>query len=178
MGLFLLYVIIYVILGVIWGCGVQAVIDNKGYKENWFWWGFFFGVWALIFALTKPDVYSGKYTYVDTPLTRASDEEEREKEIARQKKVLEDGGWKCICGTINASYVGSCYCGQTKESSLRKIQEREIARQQTQNNRILEAKKKSESDNLDNIKKLKELLDMDAITEEEYELKKKELLNL
>ena len=36
----------------------------------------------------------------------------------------------------------------------------------------------SEEDNLDKIKKLKELLDIDAITQEEFDEKKKELLNL
>ncbi|RIM75354.1 SHOCT domain-containing protein, partial [Staphylococcus xylosus] len=34
------------------------------------------------------------------------------------------------------------------------------------------------SQNLNEIKQLKELLDMDAITQEEFDLKKKELLNL
>ncbi len=47
--------IAYVILGVIWGFAVNAVVQNKGYDENWFWWGFFFGFIALIVALTKPD---------------------------------------------------------------------------------------------------------------------------
>ena len=39
-------------------------------------------------------------------------------------------------------------------------------------------KTSSEEDNLDKIKKLKELLDMGAITQEEFDEKKKELLNL
>ena len=34
------------------------------------------------------------------------------------------------------------------------------------------------TDNLEELKKLKELLDMEAITKEEYEAKKKELLGL
>lgn len=41
---------------VIWGVVTNKVIENKGYSENWFWWGFFFGLIALIVALTKPDV--------------------------------------------------------------------------------------------------------------------------
>ena len=36
----------------------------------------------------------------------------------------------------------------------------------------------SNTSSLDEIKKLKELLDMNAITQEEFEAKKKELLNL
>ena len=35
---------------------VNKVIENKGYQENWFWWGFFFGIFALIVALTKQSV--------------------------------------------------------------------------------------------------------------------------
>lgn len=29
-----------IIGGVIWGFATQAVIENKGYYDNWFWWGF------------------------------------------------------------------------------------------------------------------------------------------
>ena len=45
---------------------------------------------------------------------------------------------------------------------------------------ITDTKKESSSisENLNEIKQLKELLDMDAITQEEFDLKKKELLNL
>lgn len=41
--------------GIIWGVVVNQVIKNKGYEENWFFWGFFFSIFALIVALTKPD---------------------------------------------------------------------------------------------------------------------------
>lgn len=47
--------------GCIWGWGVNKVVKNKGYDENWFWWGFFFGIIALIVALTKPqNIYNQK----------------------------------------------------------------------------------------------------------------------
>ena len=36
----------------------------------------------------------------------------------------------------------------------------------------------NKNDNLEQIKQLKELLDMEAITQEEFDLKKKQLLNL
>lgn len=49
------YLIAVVIWGLIWGFATKKVIENKGYTENWFWWGFFFGFIALIVALTKPD---------------------------------------------------------------------------------------------------------------------------
>ncbi len=49
-------VIIYLAFGVVWGLVVNKIIQNKGYSENWFWWGFFFGIFALIAALIKPDI--------------------------------------------------------------------------------------------------------------------------
>ena len=45
----------FIIWGVIWGYATKAVINNKGYEESWFWWGFFFGFIALIVAATKPE---------------------------------------------------------------------------------------------------------------------------
>ena len=51
---FITGVVLSVVIGVIWGIAVQRVIENKGYYENWFWWGFFFGFLALIVATMKP----------------------------------------------------------------------------------------------------------------------------
>lgn len=45
----------FIIWGVIWGYATKAVINNKGYDDNWFWWGFFFGFIALIVAVAKPE---------------------------------------------------------------------------------------------------------------------------
>jgi len=42
------------VYGIIFGIVTNKVIKNKGYKENWFWWGCLFGVFALIVACTKP----------------------------------------------------------------------------------------------------------------------------
>ena len=43
------------IYGLAFGFVTKIVIKNKGYPEGkWFWWGFFFGVFALIVACTKP----------------------------------------------------------------------------------------------------------------------------
>ena len=55
------YIIVGTIIGgIIWGIVVNKVIENKGYEENWFWWGFFFGIFALIIALTKQSVNTTK----------------------------------------------------------------------------------------------------------------------
>ncbi len=54
--MWLIWTIGYVFWGVVWGYTTKKVIENKGYSENWFWWGFFFGVIALIVAISKPDL--------------------------------------------------------------------------------------------------------------------------
>ena len=55
------YILVGTIIGgIIWGVVVNKVIENKGYEENWFWWGFFFGIFALIIALTKQSVNTTK----------------------------------------------------------------------------------------------------------------------
>ena len=46
------YIIVGTIIGgIIWGIVVNKVLENKGYKEDWFWWGFFFGILAVLVAL-------------------------------------------------------------------------------------------------------------------------------
>ncbi len=49
------YIIGFIIWGVVWGYATKVVINNKGYDDNWFWWGFFFGFIALIVAVAKPE---------------------------------------------------------------------------------------------------------------------------
>lgn len=43
-----------VIMSCIWGYVVNKMIEYKGIQENWFWWGFFFGIFAALLALAKP----------------------------------------------------------------------------------------------------------------------------
>ena len=47
---------VYIIYGIIFGIVVNKVLENKGYNENWFWWGFLFGIFAVIVALSKPNI--------------------------------------------------------------------------------------------------------------------------
>ena len=39
-------ILLMIVRGLIWGFITQVIIDNKGRSENWFWWGFFFGIIA------------------------------------------------------------------------------------------------------------------------------------
>lgn len=98
-------------------------------------------------------------------------------------------GWKCrFCGRINAEYVGTCGCGKTKmESALWKsntVGSEEVRPSVEEvKSSIEEVKPKSEGtntksqiENLELLKKYKELLDIGAITQEEFDSKKKEII--
>lgn len=102
-------------------------------------------------------------------------------------------GWKCrFCGRINAVYVGTCGCGRTKEESMLKNNNiQEVKSKSLEMNSKSEetkagneeSKPKSEDtkisnqiENLELLKKYKELLDIGAITQEEFENKKKEII--
>ena len=54
----LLAIIIWLISSIIWGFAAQSIVENKGYYENWFWWGFFFGIIAVLVALSKPQSHA------------------------------------------------------------------------------------------------------------------------
>ena len=182
--------IIIIVQAIIFGFATKIVIENKGYDDNWFWWGFFFGLIALIVACAKPqnidytayDSKPAKPTYTSHPssygstLGKAADQ-------ARTKEILASGGWKCVCGKAHAAYVSSCSCGRNKHEVLdaRYKQKQEEEKQQA-------AKKEQEIKKQDNsldetskvsaIKEYKELMDAGIISPEEFELKKKQLLEL
>ena len=151
---FLIYLIIIGIVGSVFGIATQNIIDNKGYDEKWFWWGFFFGFLAVLVALSKPENHayqSSNPTWMQTSSN------------TRDEEVLKQGGWKCTCGRVNPSYTGTCACGKRKG---------EVTGQK-QVHKTIDADSKFEE-----IKKYKELLDSGIITEEEFNKKKTELLGL
>jgi len=150
----IVYIVSALIWSIIWGVIVKKVIENKGYYENWFWWGFFFGWIALIVALTKPDNNRGESLNDNSLLKKLQSEENT------------PSGWRCTCGKLNPLYVGTCDCGKNRYSK------------QESKAMGISAPLVNHSSVADDIKKYKELLDMGAITEAEFEAKKKELLNL
>ncbi len=157
---FIISLIVTIVIRIIWGIVVDSIITNKHYEENWFWWGFFFGIIALIVALAKPD--NKNYEMSNPYLTRIADE-------INNRNLLNNTNWKCVCGKINPNHTGTCSCGQSKrllkELEKKKEEEKKLA-----------IKLNDENLKLDNLKKLKELLDMGAITQEEYDNKKNEYL--
>ena len=153
-------ILLMIVRGLFWGFVTQVIIDNKGRSENWFWWGFFFGIIAvLVAALSKPAIQPDDY------YSMGFMSEYRDKAYANN--VIEDGGWRChFCNRANPSYTGTCACGRTKTETLN-IES--AIKEQIK-------KQEREEDSLDKLKKLKELLDCGALTQEEFDEKKKELL--
>ena len=163
------YFIGVIFWGIIWGFATQAVIKNKGYEENWFWWGFFFSFIALIVAACKPENRPSYQIYTsdsDDPYSyfRNNSAGSIYSREVQAKQVLSQGGWTCTCGRLNNSYTGTCACGRTKsevDGINRQKAERERAEQE-------KSSRQDELSNLSAIKELKSLLDEGIITQEEF----------
>lgn len=163
------YCIGILIYGLIFGFATRIVIENKGYDDNWFWWGFFFGFIALIVACAKPQniSYSSDFTatrYASPPsaygtgLAQATHESDTQKMIAA-------GGWTCTCGRTNAAYVSTCSCGRNKRDVLA-----------AQNKKASQGIDTTESSKIEAIKEYKRLMDEGIISQQEFDAKKKQLL--
>lgn len=114
-------IFISIILGIVsscvWGWAVNKVVELKGYSENWFWWGFFFGFLALVVALTKPQC---TYYPWDTPQWMVPSANTI---TPYEENLLKKGGWKCTCGKVNPSYTGTCSCGGKKDTAKPTVQQ-------------------------------------------------------
>ena len=157
-------ILILIINGVIWGVATQVVIYHKGYEENGFWWGFFFGLIAFIVACVRPREMDytefNSYMNYQKSLSEAADQ-------AQNEKTLLEGGWTCACGNVHAAYVSSCSCGANKREALT-----------GQDKQQKDPANTNEQSNISAIKEYKELMDSGVITPEEFEVKKKQLLGL
>ena len=166
----------YVIYGVIWGVACNSVVRNKGYYENWFWLGFFFGFIAFIVALTKSDCRGRQVPYQNTMAIKQNDSFTNKTSYGGKDT---SDSWTCIkCKKVHPGYNGVCQCGTTKSSSIeeyRRIALEKFGIKEENNNNLMNQKQDSysnEIERLEIIKKYKELLDMGVITEEEFAEKK------
>lgn len=196
----MVWIIMVLIYSIIWGIVCKKVIENKGYSENWFWWGFFFGIFAFFVAISKPQRLVETPREESTYLSRIAEESSR-------NRILKEGGWECpSCGTVNVRGLITCNCGTRKPNKYEDIENKvrqmnleatgwkcngcgnlngdrvfvcKCGVKKSENDKIepkVEKKKADTTDNIEVIKKFKELLDIGAITQEEFDLKKKELL--
>ncbi len=154
----LVYLIIYIPIGIVFGIGTNKIIENKGYRENWFWWGFFFTGVAMIVAACKPEnrtTYTssnrqiraesqnqwrcscGRWNY--NYLTACECGLRKVESVARAKASagqLNSNEWRCVCGRVNPSYMGTCACGKRKseafkETEIRNEVTKELIRKKT-----------------------------------------------
>ena len=80
-----------------------------------------------------------------------------------QAKNASEKVWKCVfCKNVNSLSDDSCVCGKTKEDTVNAIRAYKLRKMQEQNIALL--------------KKYKELLDQGVITQQDFDAKKKELL--
>ena len=186
------YFFIFIIQAIIFGFATKIVIENKGYDDNWFWWGFFFGLIALIVACAKPQninyatFSSSQHSRTTNTSYPSSYGNNLNKDANRvyNEQILTNGGWKCSCGRVHASYVSSCSCGKSKSdvlnARLKKKQEDENkqAEQQKQGEAKKQIEATDEMSKVSAIKEYKELMDAGVISQEEFEAKKKQLLGL
>ena len=152
----IIILLIYIIQGIAFGIATNSVIQNKGYNDNWFWLGFFFGFIALLVALSKPEVTKVSYS----------------ESLLLENAILNNGGWKCcFCNSINASIVTSCSCGRSKEESEQRMRRMQQAARASADSFV-----EREAKTIELIEQYKKLLDSGAITQEEFESKKQALL--
>lgn len=146
----MLYLFLFALLGILWGFATNYVIKEKGYDEEWFWLGFVFQLMAFVVA------------WVKLPYDQTAEGQRVKKQISeiRQRDTLQAGGWNCSCGRLNAAYVTSCTCGKNKMQAE------------------IELKNASSEAQVEKLKVYKELLDSGVITQEDYDVKKKQLLGI
>jgi hypothetical protein len=86
------------------------------------------------------------------------------RDSSHENRLLREGGWKCGCGKVHPAYVFSCSCGRNKHGDEEaKAEQKQIS---------------SEMERAASIREYKKLMDEGIITAEEFEAKKKQLLNL
>ena len=167
------FLLAYIIQGVILGFAAQKIVENKGYYENWFWWGFFFGFIALIVALSKPENHVYSYTSDNSSSdSYANYKTKQERQKSFEQSLLDSGGWRCSCGKVNSPHSLSCSCGKSKNEPVILVETSVDTSKETIATSLDEYKK------LELIKEYKSLLDADALTQEEFEKKKKQLLEM
>lgn len=122
--------------GVLWGFLTNKILEKKGYYNNWFWWGFFFGVIPCIVAALKPNIsqVNTEYDYSENLEFLKGNHPNVEK--SKQTQIA--NSWRCEnCRAVNPLYVGTCVCGTSRSESediIRKRKEKLNAHYERQEN--------------------------------------------
>lgn len=86
----LIALISWIITGSIFGFATNAIIKNKGYRENWFWWGFFFGFIAMLVAMSKPERVEAQQPQKDSANNEKKQVDQQEQSIYDSKVENEE----------------------------------------------------------------------------------------
>ena len=147
------YILGCLIISVICGAITRKINQNKGY-DGGFAWGFFLWIIGIIVVACRADNSKPKVQISQSPFY----------DQTAAQRIINNGGWTCKkCGSKNQDDMEACTCGMTK-------QENEVYHTISEND-------KNEFINIQKLKSYKELLDMGAISQEEFDEKKRELLN-
>lgn len=164
---------------IIMGFITQKIIYNKGYDNNWFWWGFFFGIFAVFAACAKSKnvVTPSNYTPAhDSPSYGGTSIFNDASPQSTKRNLVPSGSWKCSCDRVNPQYTGTCACGMTQQK-VKENQAAAIAQKESEQKKAEEEKQEQERLNkLKRLKEYKELFESGIITQEEFDQKKSELL--
>lgn len=161
------YLIGCIVWAIIWGFVCRAIVINKGYVDDgtkWFFLGFLFSIIAVIVAACKPAVVNAGDTAVrvaQSPSSRTTDR---------------NGYWTCACGNKNPESVAYCICGR-KRAMPGASDTRSTSRSYS-NSSYSAPRTETGKSPAEQIKEFKGLLDAGIITQEEYDAKKKKLLDI
>ena len=170
------YFIAVIIISVICGVICTGISSSRG-MEGGFWWGFWLWIIGIIVVAVRPNDSVIRSVEVPT-YSQVKKQEER---------ILNEGGWKCECGTINPSYVSSCGCGRNKREVLAMRKKENETRESTTvssswpeqktDSEVIDSAQKANS-SVEELRGFKVLLDEGVITQEEFDAKKKQILGL
>ena len=177
-------ILIVLVLGLICGLICVRVAKNRGMNGG-FWWGFFLGVIGIIVVALRPN---------DQKQQSSAEAVEEETEVEIPKKVYR---FVCAnCGKKSTGWYEACpNCGASNTMERLKTDEvviDEAAAAMIEAKKKENAEKKATAETLkaqnvrnadsafsvaDEITKLKELADSGVITQEQFDAKKKQLLD-
>lgn len=163
----LAYIFAIIINGCIWGAVTYGINQSKGYYNNGFWWGFWLGLIGVIVVLCQPNM--NQYQYRKSPYDNGQN---GRLPAVTSPQPVPAGGWQCSCGRAHPAYVSSCGCGKNKNDILSPSVDSKSQNSSEETDSLIH----NEETNIKIIKQYKELLDSGAITQEEFEAKKKQLL--
>ena len=91
------------------------LIANGRKSDNiWGWVALIYGVASFLSSWV---IYGFGQLVEDIRTICEKTEEQKIDYTQADTKIIQNGGWKCSCGRVNAHYVSSCSCGKNKSGN-------------------------------------------------------------